>query len=136
MMCIGLSAAFDTIDHAILLVILHVKFGITNSALDWFVACLCPQDFTVNVGKLYSSRKQLTFSVPQGSCAIRFLYSVYASTVLERVRHNIEIHGYADDHAIKTSYDYYDCLLKTNMASGNPPCTHHLNVECQYEVPG
>ena len=57
-----------------------------------------------NVGKWYSSRKQLTFSLPQGSFAGPSLYSVYASTILERVLHNLEIHGYAEDHAIQASF--------------------------------
>ena len=104
MACIDLSAAFDTVDHAILLDVLRVKFGISDSALDWFASYLCPRDFMVNVGESYSSKKQLTFSVPQGSCAGPSLYSVYASTMSEIVPHNLEIHGYADDHAIKTSY--------------------------------
>ena len=38
------------------------------------------------------------------NCARPSLYSVYASTVSVRVPHNLEIHRYADDHAIKTSY--------------------------------
>ena len=34
---IDLSAAFDTVDHAILLDVLRIKFGITDQALSWFL---------------------------------------------------------------------------------------------------
>ena len=66
---IDLSAAFDTVDHLIILDVLHVKFGISGSTLVWFASYLCPWDFMVNVGESYSSRKQLIFSVPQDICA-------------------------------------------------------------------
>ena len=38
MACIDLSAVFDTLNHTILLEVLHVKLGITNSTLDWFAS--------------------------------------------------------------------------------------------------
>ena len=55
MACIDLIAAFDTVEHAILLGVLRVKLGITDIALDWFASYLCPRDFMVIVGK---SRRQ------------------------------------------------------------------------------
>ena len=93
MACIDLSAAFDTVDHTILMDVMRIKFGITGSALEWFKTYLSPRDFMVNVGESYSSRKQLTCSVPQGSCAGPSLYSVYASTMGETVPHDMKIHG-------------------------------------------
>ena len=36
LVAIDLSAAFDTVDHAILLKILNSKFSITDKALKWF----------------------------------------------------------------------------------------------------
>lgn len=33
---INLPAAFDTVDHKILLNILKAKYGVTDSALQWF----------------------------------------------------------------------------------------------------
>jgi hypothetical protein len=101
---IDLSAAFDTVDHSILLDVLQVKFGVQDVALEWFASYLQPRQFMVNVGESYSSTQQLTFSVPQGSCAGPTLYSVYASTMREVIPHGIDVHGYADDHAIKTSF--------------------------------
>ena len=101
---IDLSAAFDMVDHAILLDVLHIKFGITDQVLSWFASYLQPRNFMVKVGESYSNKKELTFSVPQGSCAGPTLYSVNASTMSEVIPNIIEIHVYAGDHAIKTSF--------------------------------
>ena len=40
MVAIDLSAAFDTVDHAILLDVLNKKFGLHNITLKWFNDCL------------------------------------------------------------------------------------------------
>ena len=63
-----LSAAFDTVDHDILLKMLHNHFGITSNSLSWFYTYLCPRQFYVNVEGHKSSNKPLNFSVHQGSC--------------------------------------------------------------------
>ena len=101
---IDLSAAFDTVDHSVQLDVLTSKFGISGSALNWFDSYLRPRNFKVNVRKCYSTEKPLDFSVPQGSCAGPVLYSVYASTMREVVPSTTDLHGYADDHALKQSF--------------------------------
>ena len=49
--CIDLSAAFDTVDHGILLNVLKSKFGISGNALSWFKSCLQPRFCKVNIHK-------------------------------------------------------------------------------------
>ena len=104
MLAIDLSAAFDTVDHEVLLDILQVNFGINDKALHWFDSYLRPRKCKVNINSAYSSTRDLNFSVPQGSCAGPVLFSVYASTIRNVVNDNISLHGYADDHALKTSF--------------------------------
>ena len=60
-----LSVAFDTVDHDILLSVLHNQFNITSNALSWFNTYLCPRQFYVNVESHKSSNKPLDFSVPK-----------------------------------------------------------------------
>ena len=101
---IDLSAAFDTVDRDVLLKVLDTRFGIKGDALSWFDSYLRPRAMKVNVGNEYSLPHELDVSVPQGSGAGPRLYSSYASTMKEVVPVAIDIHGYADDHALKRSF--------------------------------
>ena len=40
MVSLGLSAAFDTVDHRILLEVLNKYYGIKGLALQWIKSCL------------------------------------------------------------------------------------------------
>jgi len=61
---IDLSAAFDTVDHNILLDVLNNQFGISHTALKWYYSYLRPRSFKMNVGSAYSTCRPLAFSVP------------------------------------------------------------------------
>ena len=87
-----LSAAFDMVDHQILLDVLENRFGITGTALSWFRTYLQPRFCKVCVNKSYSKLQDLTFSVPQGSCAGPVLYLVYASTIEDVIPPHICLH--------------------------------------------
>ena len=50
LVAIDLSAAFDTVDHEILLDVLSMHFGIEGVALSWFESYLRHRHFKVNVG--------------------------------------------------------------------------------------
>ena len=122
LMAIDLSAAFDTVDWSILLDCLQYWFGIIRSALKWFEQYLRPRYCKVNVGKAYSKNRELECSVPQGSCAGPILYTVYAWTFQEVIDNpslsvsiygetgnqtnpvKTDLHGFADDHALKNSF--------------------------------
>ena len=62
---LDLSAAFNTVDHNLLLQILHDNFGIEDKALHWFEMYLRPLSFKVLVNDKYSTEKDLIFSVPR-----------------------------------------------------------------------
>ena len=94
--CINLRAAFETVDHGILLNVLQ-----TNLEL---VVMLCPgSNHICNQGFVRSTfimqtqeDKELHFLVPQGGCVGPVLYSAYTSTLQEMVP--LDLHGYANDH--------------------------------------
>jgi hypothetical protein len=48
MVCIELSAAFDTVDHDVLYSVLSNQFGMQDSALAWIWSYLQPRGFKVN----------------------------------------------------------------------------------------
>ena len=60
LVAIDLSAAFDTVDHDILLDILKCKFGIEGKALKWFDSYLRPCSFKVVIKGTYSEEQDLT----------------------------------------------------------------------------
>ena len=83
MVVMDLSAAFNTVDHDILLSVLENKFGIKDLALKWFESYLRPRSCKVSINSAYSTEKQLPFNVPQGSCAGPSLFLAYGSILQE-----------------------------------------------------
>ena len=67
-LALDLSAAFDTVDHDILLQILRNQYGIDGKALKWYDSYLHPRSCMVQVKGETSAQQPLEFSVPQGSC--------------------------------------------------------------------
>ena len=68
LVCIDLSAAFNMVNHSVLIKVLNKYYGISGSALQWFESYLVDRHMKVSVGDVYSETKRLSFSVPQGSC--------------------------------------------------------------------
>lgn len=99
-----LSAAFDTVNHQVLLEVLEKQFGIEGTALCWFRSYLENRRCTVNVGSEYSTPQKLNVGVPQGSLGGPVMYSQYASTLQYVVPSSFKLYGYADDHCIKKSH--------------------------------
>ena len=57
MITLDLSAAFDTVDHEVLLTTLQSNFGIKGMAIGWLKNYIALRDITVKIGKSYSERK-------------------------------------------------------------------------------
>ena len=94
---LDLSAAFDTVDHKILVDRLQTDFGITGNVLRWITSYLNDRTFSV-IRKHYSHRSKLCFGVPQGSLLGPILFIMYTKeTTKIAERHGLQIHVYADD---------------------------------------
>ena len=61
------SAAFDTIDHHIMLQRLRQRYGITCSALDWFASYFSNRQQSIVIGNATSIPYKVNIGVPQGS---------------------------------------------------------------------
>ena len=101
---LDLSAAFDTVNHSILTSTLKNKFGIDELALKWFNSYLQPRAFKVAVNGKYSDKKQLTYSVPQGSCSGAYLFNLYCSTLNDIVPLDLHLSGFADNHSVRKEF--------------------------------
>ena len=102
---IDLSAAFDTVDHQVLLLVLEKLFGVSPPSLQWFDTYLRPRGFKVTVNGKYSNYKQTDFAVPQGSCLGPVLFTLYSSTLGQVVsEHGVNMTAYADDHSFYKTY--------------------------------
>ena len=72
---LDLTAAFDTIDHAILLDRLQNWVGISGAALNWFHSYFTNRVFNVCINNHVSSSAPLLCGVPQGSVHGPVLFS-------------------------------------------------------------
>ena len=94
---LDLSAAFDTIDHCILLDELH-RIGVRGDALRWMSSYLTDRTQCVSVDGHLSCEIRLQHGVPQGSVLAPLLFSVYCAGLSEVfLTHDIRYHVYADD---------------------------------------
>ena len=97
------SAAFDTIDHSILLSRLRGRFGITDMVLSWLTSYLSLRSVSVCIGSTSSPVCQLLHGVPQGSVLGPVLFTLYVSPLEDVITaHGINCMMYADDSQLYT----------------------------------
>ena len=103
---LDLSAAFDTIDHAILLECLQTLIGIDGMAHAWFASYLTGRMQRVRIGEAWSLAKFLLFCIPQGSVLGPLLFLIYILPLHGlNLSHGLSMHGYADDTQILSISD-------------------------------
>ena len=99
-MALDLSAAFNTVNHGILLEVLNKYYGIKGLALQWIKSYLTNRQFWVQIEDDFLEVKKIDFSVPQGSILGPILFTCYASTLQELFTNSNNLTGYADDHSL------------------------------------
>ena len=106
---LDLSAAFDTIDHTILLNRLRDLYGISGTAHAWIESYLKGRTFQVTVGEASSDLIYLLFGVPQGSLLGPILFTLYIKK-LEYIaaEFGLSIQVYADDTQLYISFSHED----------------------------
>ena len=110
---LDLSAAFDTVNHDILLSRLRSSFGITDSAQNWFTSYLADRTQCVVINDSVSVPVKLETGVPQGSGLGPWEYTCYTKELGGLIiLLSIMYHFFADDGQI--------------FKSANPNCLQSL----------
>ena len=103
---LDLSAAFDTIDHEILLARLQSYFGVDGTALAWLRSYITGRMQFVSVLGYDSEPAPLSFGVPQGSVLGPVLFIVYTKHLSDLIaKHPVKHQSFADDTQLNTSFD-------------------------------
>ena len=106
---LDLSAAFDTVNHDIMLRRLEYSFGIQGKALSWFASYLSGRTQRIMINESLSKPFKLECGVPQSSCPGPLLFTLHTSELFEIIKHHLPmIHSYADDSKVYISFSLND----------------------------
>ncbi len=77
LLILDLTAAFDTINHQILISRLETCVGTRGNALSWIKSYLQNRSFSVQMGECMSTSAPLSCGIPQGSVLAPVFFPLY-----------------------------------------------------------
>ena len=105
---LDLSAAFDTVDHSLLLGRMR-SAGVIGIAHQWFASYLASRTQSVCLGRTKSLPSELLQGVPQGSVLGPVLFTLYTGPIGQIIRHHqLDFHTFADDSQLYVSFKIND----------------------------
>ena len=115
---LDLSAAFDTIDHAILLDRLQDRYGFSGTVLRWIKSYLKDRLQCIVLDKILSRPRYLSCGVPQGSVRGPLLFWLYIAP-LEGIisAHRLNAMMYADDTQLYIFMPKGNCFVASENLS-------------------
>ena len=112
---LDLSAAFDTLEHTILLDRLSRYFGFSHTVLRWISSYLTGRIQSITIGNTTSSSRIIEFGAPRGSILGPLLFILYTGPIHDIISaHNLDCMFYADDSQLYITIDPHDQRLALN----------------------
>ena len=112
---LDMSAAFDCINHQVLIHRFQLSFGLSGRAWDWITSFVSGRSQSIRIGSSQSPVSTVHRGVPQGSVLGPLLFILYVSDVVQVVLdHGLNVLMFADDIQI-----YGACM---------PPSTEVLSL--------
>ena len=98
LVALDLSAAFDLVDHELLISRLKTSFGIDGLVLQWILSYLSDRSQFVSLGSSTSPPTRCSIGVPQGSVLGPLFFTLYISPLAKILsNHGISHQQFADD---------------------------------------
>jgi hypothetical protein len=124
-----MSAAFDTVDHAILLRRLKTHFGMNESVVSWYKSYFNNRTVRVSINSVMPDEHTLTYSLPQGSIIGPQGFIMYTCPVGEIIRrYNICFHCYADDIQLYSQFDPKITGDRESVLNNLSSCISEINA--------
>ena len=109
---LDLTAAFDTVDHDVLLQRLKQTFGFSGSLLQWIRSNLGNRSQSVYLNGNTNVASPIICGVPQGSVLGPLLFTLYTADIGDIIRsHGLQHYTYADDNQVYASCSSSDAVV-------------------------
>lgn len=126
---LDLSAAFDTIDHDLMLQRLEESLGVKGAVLKWFSSYLKNRTSEISIEYEKSNPAKCKYGVPQGSVLGPILFTIYTMPLAKIIAsYNINYHFYADDTQLYLSFDPKNRASFSDSLSTVQECIKDIKV--------
>ena len=129
LLLLDMSAAFDTVDHGLLLNVLERCYGLGGVILEWFKNYLCDRTSSVKVKDCFSNIICLLFGVPQGSILGPILFILYTKHLQHiALKYGLNIQLYADDTQLYISFNKTNPMSVTLCKENIENCVQEIKL--------
>ena len=126
---LDLNAAFDTVDHGVLLQSLQTKLGVCGTALSWFKSYLVGRSQRICIKETLSQSFDLKWGVPQGSCLGPLLFTIYTCDLFSILESHLPTaHAYADDTQLYLSFSPNNSIGEVDAVIAIENCIRDIRL--------